>query len=146
VVLCMVDGHAGKPCFRGGVELTGQPGFHDRYALERFRAHGEHDFVSTIWVRRAGRVGIRRTRERQIVPGHMLATDQGFAEFSGGRFGATLPAGSEVVLPLLEACTDCSVALEAAGVGTATLRSPRELAVTAVGPLHVRSVRLDYKR
>ncbi|HEU4533917.1 MAG TPA: hypothetical protein VFS00_07350, partial [Polyangiaceae bacterium] len=123
LIFCGPTGRA-APCSRGEQEMVDAPEFARSYQLVRFRGTDPFAVTAQVWVRRAGRVGLRPEAGGLGVPGYLLAgADGALAELdAGGQMGLRLPPGAwaEVDLALppgrwrLRAEADDAAALEAA--------------------------------
>ncbi len=79
---------------RGEKEMVADPAFRRDYQLVHFRGTEPFEVVARIFVRRAGRVGIKATGERVAVPGHPDRKRQGGSRARrSGTIGLRLPAG-----------------------------------------------------
>jgi arabinofuranosyltransferase len=68
VVFCLPAG-ADHACFRGGRQMVADPRFRRDYLLMQLETG---PVVARIFVRREGRVGVERSADRIVIPGHLL--------------------------------------------------------------------------
>jgi hypothetical protein len=93
-----------KPIFFADQDLYAQPGFRAGYVPCRFEGNPPYKTPSNIWVRRDGRVGIRREHGAIAVPGYLFNghTETQARLDATGRFAITSSAAAPAVLPRLD--------------------------------------------
>ncbi len=62
----------GPPAFVSGRQMRHDPRFRNNYKLVRFEGHDPFYAVSLSWLRRQGKVGMKRTENRLVVPAYLL--------------------------------------------------------------------------
>jgi hypothetical protein len=70
VLFCLATGSQ-APCYKSDSELSGLGEFHDDYQIVTFEVPRPSQMKSQIWVRREGRVGIRRQGCHVVVPAYL---------------------------------------------------------------------------
>ncbi|WP_373046050.1 hypothetical protein [Vulgatibacter sp.] len=73
VVMCLPTGSA-RGCFRSGKELVADPAFRQAYQLVNLKGREPHRVRTLAWVRKEGRIGIRREEGLVEIPGLLFAT------------------------------------------------------------------------
>jgi hypothetical protein len=93
-----------KPIFFADQDLYAQPGFREGYVLCRFEGIAPLKTPANIWLRRDGRVGIRREAGAIAVPGYMFSghTETWARLDDTGRFAVSASAAAPAVLPRLD--------------------------------------------
>jgi hypothetical protein len=83
-------GNRGRPCWRSGREMVGDPSFRKSYRLVNFEGTVPKRVNTSLWVRLDGRVGITRDAKRISIPGYLFATGATVAGLDGHRVVAEL--------------------------------------------------------
>ncbi len=82
--------------WKAGIDLLKRPEFHALYLDVELRTPtGDR---SVLWIRREGRVGVQRSKERVVVPGYLMTQPDGFSHEDAGRLGLVMNSVRPAVL------------------------------------------------